>query len=520
MPLPASNTPWPPREWQPITQKTSEWAAWWSGDTQALWNTYHAETPAPHRRGLIGFVQRFFWGRTTNAAANRPSRGDLHIPVAADLCASSADFLYATPPTITTPNETTNQQIERYKDDGLLEALLTGAETGAALGGRYHRVTWDPTVADCPFLTTVDADHAIPEFRWGRLTAVTFWTVIEQTGNTTWRHLERHELTPDGLGLTYHGVYEGTPDNLGIMRSLAEHPTTTPLANMVGPDGYVTTGITGGLPVAYIPNVTPQIRWRTHPTARNLGRSDLDGIEPLMDALDETYSAWMRDIRLAKARIFVDRDMLTQSRPDKDGNTHTTFDLDQEIFAPLDGIAGSMADQVPIHPQQFNIRYAEHQATANELMAQIIHGARYSQASFADTGDSDITATEVRARQAKTATTRGRKIRLEKPAVQALIIKMLTVDQAVFATPGLDPTDLTVNFPPFVQDTTENNAQTVQTLRAAQLLSVETGVQMAHPDWDKTQVDEEVARIQAAQPLTDPAQWRPNTHQHAAEDED
>ena len=95
---------------------------------------------------------------------------------------------------------------------------------------------------------------------------------------------------------------------------------------------------------------------------------------------------------------------------------------------------------------------------------------------------------------------------------------MLTVDQAVFATPGLDPNDLTVNFPPFVQNTTEDNAQTVQTLRAAQLLSTQTGVQMAHPDWDKTQVDEEVARLQAAQPLTDPAQWRPHTHQHDDED--
>ncbi|WP_276670276.1 phage portal protein [Schaalia cardiffensis] len=511
MPLPANNTPWPPKEWHPIFTDYRTWEAWWTGDTHKLWAAYHNDTNplTSRRRGIAGFVQRFFWGRRTNDAPNKPSRADLHIPIAADLATTTADILYATPPTITSDNQTTSDRLTAYVDDGLLEQLITGAETGAALAGRYHRVTWDPTVADQPFLHTIDADNALPEFRWGRLTAVTFWTVLEHHGNTVLRHLERHELDQNGLGYTFHGLYEGTADNLGMLRPLTEHPATTPLAQTVGAEGYVTQGITPGLPVAYIPNITPNRRWRHVNGAKDLGRSVYDGIEPLMDALDETYSAWMRDLRLGKARIFADRDMLETSRPNQDGPQ--VFDLDREVFTPLDGLAGSMADTVPIQPQQFNIRWQEHQQTALDLTRQIIRGARFSAATFSDVGDNDMTATEVNARLESTRTTRDRKIRIEKPAVERLLRKMLTVDQDIYHTSGLDPETVTVDFPPLVSETKAESMNAAVLLKGAHLASIETAVQMAHPDWDQDRITQEVDAINQEQPLMSPDMWRPTT---------
>lgn len=509
MPLPASNTPWPPKEWKPLLNDMRRWEAWWVGDTALLWSVHHESSTrrtAPTRRGLAGFMEKLFWGRTNANGQSGPSRSDLHIPMATDLCATSADLLYSTPPKIATATQSTNEQIERYRDDGLFEQLLAGAETGAALGGRYQRVTWDPALLDRPFLTTVDADSALPEFRWGRLWAVTFWTVLERDGAVVWRHLERHETDPQGNGWTFHGLYEGTEDNLGRQRELTAHPGTAPLVNVIVED-HVTEGITPGLNVVYVPNLTPQRRWRRDPNGKALGRSDLDGIEPLMDALDETYSSWMRDIRLGKARVFADRSMLENRAP---GGNDRAFDLDQEIFVPLEGLSGSMANQLPIQSEQFQIRVQEHADTAADLVRRIIRAARYSTATFGDdVQDTDITATEVKARQAATNTTRDRKVRLEKPALQALIVKMLRTDQAVFNTGGLDPTDLAVDFPPLVQQTTEGNAQTVATLKGAGVLSLQVAVEMAHPDWDATQVDEEVARIQQESPITDPDQWRP-----------
>lgn len=507
MPLPASNTPWPPKAWKPVFTDMRRWEAWWVGDPALLWEVHHEATMRHTRRGVAGFMEKLFWSRTNANNQTGPSRADLHIPMATDLCATSADLLYGTPPKIETASQATNDRIERYRDDGLFEQLLAGAETGAALGGRYQRVTWDPALLDRPFLSTVDADSALPEFRWGRLWAVTFWTILERDSGVVWRHLERHETDPDGNGWTFHGLYEGTEDNLGRQRELTAHPGTEPLARVVVED-HVAEGITPGLNVAYIPNVTPQRRWRRDPNGKNLGRSDLDSVEGLMDALDETYSSWMRDLRLGKARVFADRSML--ETPVAPGIRAAAFDLDQEVFTPLDGM-GSMKDGLPIQPQQFAIRVQEHSDTASDLVRRIIRGARYSAATFGDdVQDTAVTATEVKARQSATNTTRNRKIRLEKPALQALIVKMLATDQAIFNTPGLDPTDLAVDFPPLVQQTTEGNAQTVATLKEAGVMSLQVAVEMAHPDWDATQVDEEVARIQKEAPLTSPDQWRPN----------
>ena len=130
MPLPDHNTPWPPAGYQVLLDDMKTWEAWWIGDPQRLWNLYRSDSDVQvrHRRNLSGFVGRFFWGRNRGTASNGgPSRGDLHIPIASDICATSADLLYSTPPRITAINETTSDQIERYKDDGLLEALITGA---------------------------------------------------------------------------------------------------------------------------------------------------------------------------------------------------------------------------------------------------------------------------------------------------------------------------------------------------------------------------------------------------------
>ena len=238
-----------------------------------------------------------------------------------------------------------------------------------------------------------------------------------------------------------------------------------------------------------------------------MGRSDLEGSEQLFDALDETYSAWMRDVRLAKARIIVDRSML-ETPGGKGDEGAPAFDLDREVFTPLDGI-GSFKDGGSVEPQQFQIRWQEHQQTALDLTRQIIRNARYSTATFGDVQDTDITATEVRARQATTETTRARKIRCEKPAVQALLVKMLRTDRALFNASGLDETDISVDFPQLHQATVADNAQTVATLRGVEALSLQTSVELAHPDWDDTQIQEEVTRLQREHPLSSPDDWRP-----------
>lgn len=502
MPLPSNGTTWPPLPPE-ITNAMRAWDAWYVGAPDVLTAAYAGTSGQPRRvGGVVGTLARWFWGRPV--ADLTQTRQHLHVPIAADLAQASADLLYADPPTMTVANgdgnKATAARLEQYLDDGLMTVLSGGAEIGAVLGGRYQRVTWDRELSDRPFLSTVHADAAIPTFRWDRLVAVTFHHVVETNGQQVLRHLERHELI-GGVGHVFHGLYEGTTDNLGRAVPLTESAATAGLATQVDADGALTEGRTRGLCVEYIPNLTPQRRWRTHPVGKSLGRSDFDGIEPLMDALDEVYNSWMRDVRLAKSRLIVPEYMLRTNGP----GHGAAFDADQEVFVPLKMAAGEDGD-APITPQQFAIRVAEHQQTAQQLVEDILRSAGYSAATFGEDEDgAAATATETMARKGRSLLTRGRKVRLERPALARLGEKMLSIDQAVFNTPGLVPQPVDVDFGDTVQESPLQLAQTAQALRAARATSTKTLVRMVHPDWTDQQVDDEAALILSEDGMADPA---------------
>lgn len=505
MPLPTDrSTSWPPKDHAHLFTEMHRHKAWYQGTPDGLATAYGAYTgprvinhPTQYRGGVVGAVSRFFWGRPV--AEQR--RTGLHVPIAADLAKASADLLYADPPKVTSEHEPTAARLESYMDDGMVTTLSAGAEVGAALGGRYHRVTWDPSV-DRPFLSTVNADKAIPTFRWGRLVAVTFWTVVARNGSMVVRHLERHELDGSGNGLVFHGLYEGDGQTLGQVVPLADHDSTRHLADQVGPDGAITAGRTPGLCVEYVPNATPNAAWMDEPVGQYLGESDFAKVEPLMDALDEVYSSWMRDVRIAKGRLIVPTAYLKAGKPGEGAS----FDLDDEVITPLD-IPLPEDGQSSITPQQFAIRVAEHQQTAQQLVEDILRTAGYSASTFGEDEDgASVTATEVVARKGQSLRTRGRKVRLERPVLARLARKMLLTDQAVFSTANLDPAEAVhVDFGSATHDSPMQLAQTVETLSRAKAASTRTLVAMAHPEWADTEVDEEVALIEAKERMSDPA---------------
>ncbi|MDN6374302.1 MAG: phage portal protein [Brevibacterium aurantiacum] len=499
MPLPTIGTAWPPEDQRPIFQRLNEWQAWWSGDPDALRKAYAGGTQRPSlaaRGGVAGAVKRFFWGEPGNS---RQGSTKLHVPLAADICQASGDLLFAEPVKATVDNDKAQERLDLILADGAHSTFTTAAEIGAALGGTFLRVVWDETVTDHPFIDSVDADYAAPEFKWSRLQAVTFYFIVETRGQVVFRHAERHELDANGQGVVYHGLYEGTASELGRLAPLTDHRATEGI--VVDAEGKVDTG-TPGLAAVYIPNVLPNRSWRKHPVGRNLGRSDLDQLEPLLDALDEVYASWMRDIRLGKARILAGRTALE----DNGLGQGATFDLDREVYEGLNVAPGAAKDDaLAISQVQFAIRYEEHLETAKELTRLILRTAGYSAATFGDTGDGGgaVTASEVHSRDRRTMLTRGRKERHFRTGLERLLAKLLDIDRIVFNGPGA-PGPVTVEFPDGAQDSSLETAQTVQALYTAQSASTQVRVQMMHPDWDQADIDEEVARIMSEFSLSDP----------------
>ncbi|MDN5687015.1 MAG: phage portal protein [Brachybacterium sp.] len=497
MPIPQTST-WPPEQLDVILPAMYRWDAWYASRTDRLAAIYAngEERPSFQRDGLVGTVRRFFWGTSGSDAPQKK----LHVPVASDLCQASADLLFAEPPTLTVDDVKAQERLDLIIGEDAHDQLASGAEVGAALGGTYVRVAWDQDLAPHPFLARVDADHALPEFTWGRLSAVTFWRTVATEGGTIWRHLERHE-SRDGVGVIEHALFRGTSATLGKRRPLIENTATAGLTT--AEDGVVST-LTPGLDVVYVPNQSPNRVWRDHPLGANLGRSDLDGLEPLLDALDETWSSWMRDLRIGKGRIVAAQSALDDNGPGKGA----TLDLDREVYEALNTPPGAANQSgLPMEHVQFAIRVQEHQDTAAALLAQILRTAGYSSQTFGDDASgAAMTATEVHSRERRSFLTRDRKIRPWRPALAQLARKALAIDQVVFRS-GVDADQVVnVEFGDTVQEAQEALARTAQLMHQAQAASTRTRVQMLHPDWDDATVDEEVERIgrEFGEPAPDP----------------
>lgn len=499
MPLPTNPAqPWPPAAWQPLQDEAVVADAWYSGDATKLVDAYSKpEQVGRKRRTLNG--RRRFWAR--QAGQENTDRQRLHVPAAADMASTSADLLFGEPPSLIIPEAHMPNAAADAKDaqdrlltigesDGIGSQLLEAAEVCAALGGVYLRPVWDPGVADHPMLSVVHADRAVPEFRWGRLVAVTFWSIVATDGGHIWRHLERHEP-----GSIAHGLYEGTSERLGTRRPLEAQAATAALD--VLPDGTVAIPdvLAGTLLAHYIPNVRPNRLHRHVP----VGRPDTQSVDDLMDALDETYSSWIRDIRLGKSRIIVPDQFL-----DRGGRGRgASFDADREVFSPLD-IDPSQVKDAGITENQFKIRTADHAATAVALYERIVTTAGYSPRTFGlnTAGGGTETATGVRAEESRSLRTTQRK-QAYWSVVNNVLEQMLILDAEIFRS-GITPFRPSVRFTDGLPDDPAQIAQTIMLLAQAEAASIETRVRMAQPDLDEAELEAEVQRIRDEQGVVVP----------------
>jgi A118 family predicted phage portal protein len=301
------------------------------------------------------------------------------------------------------------------------------------------------------------------------------------------RHLERHEP-----GAILHGLYRGDDKTLGPAIQLAEHPDTAGYAEFAEEGGRQATIPTEvkALTAAYAANMRPQRRWRKVKELNRLGRSDYDGVEPLMDSLDETYTSWMRDVRLGKSRILVPEFMLEDLGKGKGA----AWDEDREVFTQLK-MAPNTSTKEGITPQQFAIRVEEHRQTADALVDQILDTAGYSPSTFGRGAEGVATATEIVSRERKTDRTRDKKTRYWSQALESLLTTWLELDAIVFG--GGAQGAVEVQWADVTQPDPESLARTVEILNRAMAVSTEVKVKMLHPDWTEEDIKAEIVRVQA-----------------------
>lgn len=334
---------WPPDEWGAVYERYREWSAWYSGDPIQISEALSGKVYSPTEQGR-------FWAKEIKDER----KVMIHVPLAGELATTSSNFLFSETPAITIPGLTAeDDQIKKMRQlldaNGFYNTILEAAEVASALGGIFLKINWDKKLFPYPILNIAQPDNALPEFKFGILVAVTFWKVIRDDSDKVYRLLERHER-----GSIYTKLYAGTTTTLGEetdLKTLSETAESELIRN---------TGIKEDILVRYIPNMLPNKIFR----GSAIGQSDFGGAEGLMDALDEAYTSWIRDIRIGVGRIITPRDYLRDIETGK-----PRFDLDQEVYEQLDFDPNDVNGTNSIKNIQFDIRHEAHQKTTLALIA-------------------------------------------------------------------------------------------------------------------------------------------------------
>lgn len=493
MPIPTGGA-WPPPRIAPAYDAYRDWNAWYIGDPDGLRDVYRGRgaTGEPRRRtrdsqyagGVIGTLSRWMWGTPPPASA-RDAR--LHVPLPADLARTVASLLYSEPPKLTATNPKVQERLEGIVDEGLLVQLRQGAEAGSFLGDYYLRPVIDEEVFGkrAP-LIPAHADSAIPVFRWGQLVEITFWQCLSAEGGVYYRLLEHHDVV-NGAGRITYTLHKGSQTDLGQRVPYADHPDAlAAVPDTVDAEGSQATGLTR-LDVVHVPNAGPQRRWRTQPGLKYLGRSDFDSTEPLFDQVDEAWTSWMRDLRLAKGRITVP-DYMLQSNGAGEG---ASWDPEREVYHGLAMLPTQNIQQVTA--TQFEIRFEAHEATITALEKAAMRHVGISAQTMGDPGGDAMTATEIQNKERMSFTTRGDRLLVQTARLADALELQLELEAVKFGGPA--PVRPGIEFGDSVSEAPETVARTAQLLSAASAASTKTLVEMVHPDWDEKQVDEEVQRI-------------------------
>lgn len=549
-----NNDLWPPAPFDIAYAKFREHDGWVRQDADLLNAIYsgkdtaasatHTISGRPYRGGALGQLSKMFLGRPIVQDEKRmfsmpPLAGDICMLSAALLFGEAPTFRYPKPETVDQPKDATDTSQDPAVDaakkpkwrhpaqdtldlimgsDQAHAQLLKLGEYSAALGGAYLAVVWDESIRKNVFPRAYRSDCAVPMFRYGELVSVTLWSEYRtENASEVYRLLERHDR-----GQITYTLRKGTEKTIGPVVALDSIGETAHYNNlrteaeleaalqdpsiMSGPV-TVSTGV-DALAVVYIPNSASNPNWDKLGSLANLGRSDLDGIEDMLDKYTQILTSMMRDFEIGQGRITVPEEWLDSNGRGQGGSV----DLNREVYVGVKSLQKgdtSLKDQAI--ETQFDIRVDVHDAGMDVIKRAIAERTGYSPAHLGvkDAATGTKTATEITADFTDSERTRDTKAMLAKPHLARFAQVAIAIQKQVFGTEGAGWYDELpdVEFTPISQQDMEKAARIVQTGFMSESMSRRERVRQLNPNWDDEQIDDEVAELKAefGDPAPDPA---------------
>lgn len=465
---------WPPMDLE--RYKMKEHATWYSGEAELLANFYF-DSEMQNYMGLKHGVKNNnrFWARQIK----NDSDFFIHVPVANDISETSSSFLFGESPIIRFGSDSEGMKDNQKQLDDMLtksgfyKTLVEAAEVASAMGGVYLKAAWDSELSENPIPVIAHCEQAFPKFKFGKLVEVTLVHEVSNDGSTVFRLAETISK-----GQIINELYQGSSDNLGHLTDLSACEATADLAPKVDTAGVMTC--------VYIPNLLPNKLNLQSP----MGRSDYQGQETLMDALDEVFSAWMVDVQIARGKIHVPSGYIKSIGDGSVGR----FNIDKLMYEEMDIDPTAMTK--PIEVTQFEIRSEQFEKTCLNLLDRIITSAGYSPQSFGlNIAGRAESGTALNVRERKSFATTSKKQSYWEDALKDFIVVMCTLKQAFLGGNFTCELDVNIAFSDSVSNNMTEVSNSVKTLSDAKAISTDTKVRLVHPEWNDEQVQEEVQRI-------------------------
>jgi hypothetical protein len=353
------------------------------------------------------------------------------------------------------------------------------AETVAVEGRGGLRIITDPSINQTnPLITYINEDRIIWDIHHGRFVrgGIVVIEAESENGRDTYRMLESHEP-----GRISRRVYRGQAGVLGNRISVTSETLPTEIR------GFKEEEITG------LDSPT-LVEWPNVPGAR----SDLFGIEVLLDRIDEAESLMVEKAWKSRPWIFAARGLA-----DENGNV----DISNLIFLAQSEAAQYLEERTPgapvVHVQP-DMQTTQHIEYLNHLREEALTKAGYSLASYGlgDTGTAE-SGTALRLKQARTLNNRQSKERMAREAMTTAIAVAMAIKHRSRDIAAFKPE---IAFGDGMPEDELQKSQVLSTLKAANLVSDETAIRDLHPDWDDDAVLEEVAKIKGQQEAQAPPQ--------------
>jgi len=500
-----------------FSRRITEYRIWSMGNGEVLREFYHHGAISENDYDKINY----FWRCAT------PDIRMIHSGIPGLICSKFPRILFGDGIQVTInvlnedgkPNDGESKKatdfINNLLDKIKFDDVLTKACTDESWGGHmFLKLSHDIDLSHYPIVESGDMMNSEIVKKRGITTAIIFHSWYEKK-SVKYRLDEIYALNDIGENtITYQlfNVSKNPPEQVPL-DTVSETADILALPS-IDENGTLTFKGLKGLLAFEKPNKLPN---REFPHS-NYGASDFSGCIDSFDALDETYSEIIAEIRDNKTIRYYPETMLRRDENNDIINPKNSYTTNYVLTAKeTDQDQHPNGDETEeIKIQQIPDKTDDNKTKFTTALTTCLNNCGLSPFSIGITGLESInsSAESQQERNKVTIETRSAKLKLYKPFLESFIRQLLLYNSWLIKTQGFKQADfpgydvdmnmitVDIEFGDYIADTDKQKIEIWGSAKTQGVCSTEEAVQKIHRDWAEDQVQDEVNKIRFEQGMS------------------